>query len=118
MFPWPSEARAIPAPTLPQTLKSLGLQAKCCQNILLYFDDPSQWPAVYKAGDKVRAVRRMDGREKSRLARKCPCPYLPQDCLAKESVIRPENNQVINLTTQYAWSGCQVWVQPGGVGRC
>ncbi|XP_060042019.1 transmembrane protein 145 isoform X3 [Erinaceus europaeus] len=56
-------------------------EAKCCQNILLYFDDPSQWPAVYKARDK--------------------------DCLAKESVIRPENNQVINLTTQYAWSGCQ-----------
>lgn len=23
-------------------------------------------------------------------------------------MIRPENNQVINLTTQYAWSGCQV----------
>ncbi|XP_046311452.1 transmembrane protein 145 isoform X4 [Marmota monax] len=45
-------------------------EAKCCQNILLYFDDPSQWPAVYKAGDK--------------------------DCLAKESVIRPENNQVVS----------------------
>ncbi|NP_001267418.1 transmembrane protein 145 precursor [Pan troglodytes] len=64
-----------------------GLQTKCCQNILLYFDDPSQWPAVYKAGDK--------------------------DCLAKESVIRPENNQVINLTTQYAWSGCQVVSEEG-----
>ncbi|XP_059109472.1 transmembrane protein 145 isoform X1 [Peromyscus eremicus] len=62
-------------------------EARCCQNILLYFDDPSQWPAVYKARDK--------------------------DCLAKESVIRPENNQVINLTTQYAWSGCQV-VSEGG----
>ncbi|KAM5209996.1 transmembrane protein 145 isoform 1-T1 [Hipposideros larvatus] len=62
-------------------------EAKCCQNILLYFDDPSQWPAVYKAGDK--------------------------DCLAKESVIRPENNQVINLTTQYAWSGCQVVLEEG-----
>uniref|UniRef100_A0A5F9CJ81 Transmembrane protein 145 n=1 Tax=Oryctolagus cuniculus TaxID=9986 RepID=A0A5F9CJ81_RABIT len=62
-------------------------EAKCCQNILLYFDDPSQWPAVYKAGDK--------------------------DCLAKESVIRPENNQVINLTTQYAWSGCQVVSEAG-----
>ncbi|XP_055002495.1 transmembrane protein 145 isoform X1 [Sorex araneus] len=62
-------------------------EAKCCQNILLYFDDPSQWPAVYKAGDK--------------------------DCLAKESVIRPENNQVINLTTQYAWSGCQVVSKEG-----
>ncbi|XP_027286133.1 transmembrane protein 145 isoform X2 [Cricetulus griseus] len=60
---------------------------KCCQNILLYFDDPSQWPAVYKARDK--------------------------DCLAKESVIRPENNQVINLTTQYAWSGCQVVSEEG-----
>ncbi|XP_025922446.1 transmembrane protein 145-like, partial [Apteryx rowi] len=33
------------------------------------------------------------------------------DCLAKESVIRPENNQVINLTTAYAWSGCQVLLQ-------
>ncbi|KAM4801044.1 transmembrane protein 145 isoform X1 [Urocitellus parryii] len=62
-------------------------ETKCCQNILLYFDDPSQWPAVYKAGDK--------------------------DCLAKESVIRPENNQVINLTTQYAWSGCQVVSEEG-----
>ncbi|XP_036264042.1 transmembrane protein 145 isoform X2 [Pipistrellus kuhlii] len=62
-------------------------EAKCCQNILLYFDDPSQWPAVYKAADK--------------------------DCLAKESVIRPENNQVINLTTQYAWSGCQVVTEEG-----
>ncbi|XP_010621679.1 transmembrane protein 145 [Fukomys damarensis] len=62
-------------------------EAKCCQNILLYFDDPSQWPAVYKAGEK--------------------------DCLAKESVIRPENNQVINLTTQYAWSGCQVVSEEG-----
>ncbi|XP_054854918.1 transmembrane protein 145 [Eublepharis macularius] len=57
-------------------------EAKCCENILLYFDDPSQWPAVYKKGNK--------------------------DCLMKESVIRPENNQVINLTTQYAWSGCQL----------
>ncbi|XP_062454692.1 transmembrane protein 145 [Rhea pennata] len=60
-------------------------EAKCCENILLYFDDPSQWPAVYKKGNK--------------------------DCLAKESVIRPENNQVINLTTAYAWSGCQVLLQ-------
>uniref|UniRef100_A0A452HTA2 Uncharacterized protein n=1 Tax=Gopherus agassizii TaxID=38772 RepID=A0A452HTA2_9SAUR len=29
-------------------------EAKCCENILLYFDDPSQWPAVYKQGNKVR----------------------------------------------------------------
>uniref|UniRef100_A0A8U8BPB1 Transmembrane protein 145 n=1 Tax=Geospiza parvula TaxID=87175 RepID=A0A8U8BPB1_GEOPR len=36
-----------------------------------------------------------------------------KDCLAKESVIRPENNQVINLTTQYAWSGCQVRIGAG-----
>ncbi|XP_073426819.1 transmembrane protein 145 [Dendrobates tinctorius] len=62
-------------------------EAKCCQNILLYFDDPSQWPAVYKKGNK--------------------------DCLMKESVIRPENNQVINLTTQYVWSGCQVIKEAG-----
>ncbi|NP_001088644.1 transmembrane protein 145 precursor [Xenopus laevis] len=62
-------------------------EAKCCQNILLYFDDTSQWPAVYKKDNK--------------------------DCLMKESVIRPENNQVINLTTQYVWSGCQVIKEAG-----
>ncbi|KAE8593596.1 hypothetical protein XENTR_v10019211 [Xenopus tropicalis] len=62
-------------------------EAKCCQNILLYFDDASQWPAVYKKENK--------------------------DCLMKESVIRPENNQVINLTTQYVWSGCQVIKEAG-----
>ncbi|XP_078507444.1 transmembrane protein 145 [Lissotriton helveticus] len=62
-------------------------ESKCCQNILLYFDDPSQWPAVYKRGN--------------------------QDCFMKESVIRPENNQVINLTTHYTWSGCQLLAEDG-----
>ncbi|KAK1151842.1 transmembrane protein 145 isoform X1 [Acipenser oxyrinchus oxyrinchus] len=57
-------------------------ESRCCQNILLYFDDSTQWPAVYKKND--------------------------QDCYSKESVLRPENNQVINLTTRYTWSGCQV----------
>uniref|UniRef100_A0A8C5DKQ7 Intimal thickness related receptor IRP domain-containing protein n=1 Tax=Gouania willdenowi TaxID=441366 RepID=A0A8C5DKQ7_GOUWI len=56
--------------------------SRCCQNILLYFDDSSQWPAVYKTPDK--------------------------DCYQKEAVLRPENNQVINLTTRYTWSGCVV----------
>ncbi|XP_064155257.1 transmembrane protein 145 isoform X4 [Anguilla rostrata] len=55
-------------------------KSRCCQNILLYFDDSSQWPAVYKRPDK--------------------------DCYQKEAVLRPENNQVINLTTRYTWSGC------------
>lgn len=31
-----------------------------------------------------------------------------QDCYQKEAVLRPENNQVINLTTRYTWSGCVV----------
>ncbi|XP_052003731.1 transmembrane protein 145-like [Xyrauchen texanus] len=57
-------------------------KSRCCQNILLYFDESSQWPAVYKRPDK--------------------------DCYQKESVLRPENNQVINLTTRYTWSGCMV----------
>uniref|UniRef100_A0A8C7M893 Transmembrane protein 145 n=1 Tax=Oncorhynchus kisutch TaxID=8019 RepID=A0A8C7M893_ONCKI len=57
-------------------------KSRCCQNILLYFDDSSQWPAVYKKPDK--------------------------DCYQKEAVLRPENNQVINLTTRYTWSGCVV----------
>uniref|UniRef100_A0A6Q2YZ65 Intimal thickness related receptor IRP domain-containing protein n=1 Tax=Esox lucius TaxID=8010 RepID=A0A6Q2YZ65_ESOLU len=56
------------------------IKSRCCQNILLYFDDSSQWPAVYKRPDK--------------------------DCYQKEAVLRPENNQVINLTTRYTWSGC------------
>ncbi|XP_069041432.1 transmembrane protein 145 [Lepisosteus oculatus] len=62
-------------------------KARCCQNILLYFDDSSQWPAVYKKQDK--------------------------DCYQKEAVLRPENNQVINLTTRYTWSGCVVEEQQG-----
>ncbi|CAM9759608.1 unnamed protein product [Lampetra fluviatilis] len=57
-------------------------EALCCQNVLLYFDDPSQWPAVYKQPS--------------------------QSCQQKEQVLRPENNQVINLTTEYTWSGCEV----------
>ncbi|KAJ8289820.1 hypothetical protein GJAV_G00005710 [Gymnothorax javanicus] len=32
----------------------------------------------------------------------------PKDCYQKEAVLRPENNQVINLTTRYTWSGCMV----------
>lgn len=31
-----------------------------------------------------------------------------QNCYEKEAVLRPENNQVINLTTRYTWSGCMV----------
>uniref|UniRef100_A0A8B9H1L2 Transmembrane protein 145 n=1 Tax=Astyanax mexicanus TaxID=7994 RepID=A0A8B9H1L2_ASTMX len=57
-------------------------KSRCCQNILLYFDESSQWPAVYKRPEK--------------------------DCYQKEAVLRPENNQVINLTTRYTWSGCVV----------
>lgn len=34
----------------------------------------------------------------------CSC----QNCYQKEAVLRPENNQVINLTTRYTWSGCVV----------
>jgi hypothetical protein len=75
---------------------------------------------VYKARDKVRDVRRVKGEGQKVMAGQgvtLSLPCLLQDCLAKESVIRPENNQVINLTTQYAWSGCQVR-GGGGVGRC
>ena len=31
-----------------------------------------------------------------------------QSCSEKEGHLRPENNQVINLTTRYTWSGCKV----------
>lgn len=36
------------------SLSVSSLQSRCCQNILLYFDDSSQWPAVYKRPEKVR----------------------------------------------------------------
>ena len=54
--PLASQGKGYPSSPTPT---SLGLQARCCQNILLYFDDPSQWPAVYKAGDKVKSVRKV-----------------------------------------------------------
>lgn len=36
------------------------------------------------------------------------CIFACQNCYQKEAVLRPENNQVINLTTRYTWSGCVV----------
>ncbi|CAD5117960.1 DgyrCDS6699 [Dimorphilus gyrociliatus] len=59
------------------------------QRVLLYFDD--QWPNVY--GKKTSS--------------KVPKAY-DVSCPEKESVLKPENNQVINLTTRYAWSGCRI----------
>ncbi|XP_033109989.1 transmembrane protein 145-like [Anneissia japonica] len=53
------------------------------ENILLYYDEPGQWPAVYPPDDSEKKT-----------------------CLEKESVMRPENNQIINLTDSYVWSGC------------
>ncbi|TMS10514.1 Transmembrane protein 145 [Larimichthys crocea] len=32
-------------------------KSRCCQNILLYFDDSSQWPAVYKRPEKGDGLR-------------------------------------------------------------
>ncbi|XP_022093046.1 transmembrane protein 145-like isoform X2 [Acanthaster planci] len=53
------------------------------QNLILYYDEPDQWPSVYPT-ESVEL----------------------KTCLEKESVLKPENHQVINLTTQYVWSGC------------
>ncbi|XP_035675008.1 transmembrane protein 145-like isoform X1 [Branchiostoma floridae] len=52
-----------------------------CQNILLYYDEDDQWPAVY--------------------------PHPEKNCSSKEAVLNVNNNQVLNLTTQYVWSGCE-----------
>ncbi|RMX60692.1 hypothetical protein pdam_00014526 [Pocillopora damicornis] len=49
------------------------------QNIFLYFD--TQWPRVY--------------------------PKPEMSCLDKEDKVYRGNNQVINLTTSYVWSGCK-----------
>ena len=35
-----------------------------------------------------------------------------QSCAEREAVLRPENNQVINLTTRYTWSGCDITQGP------
>ncbi|KAM3873276.1 transmembrane protein 145 [Diretmus argenteus] len=32
-------------------------KSRCCQNILLYFDDSSQWPAVYKRSEKGEGLQ-------------------------------------------------------------
>ncbi|XP_071482112.1 transmembrane protein 145-like [Diadema antillarum] len=53
------------------------------QNLILYYDEPDQWPSVYPP-DTARLLT----------------------CEEKESVLKPENHQVINLTTSYVWSGC------------
>ncbi|KAF6021134.1 hypothetical protein EB796_020556 [Bugula neritina] len=66
----------------------LGYNA--AQNILLYSD--LQWPSVYPRP----TLKRKKMEEK------------PLSCYDKESVLVPEYNQVINLTTRYRWSGCRL----------
>ncbi|XP_060580400.1 transmembrane protein 145-like, partial [Ruditapes philippinarum] len=51
------------------------------QHILLYYDTPDQWDAVYKS-DKT--------------------------CRQKLAVLDVNNNQIINLTTSYGLSGCTI----------
>ncbi|XP_017786554.1 PREDICTED: transmembrane protein 145-like [Nicrophorus vespilloides] len=58
-------------------------------NLLLYYDADTQWPAVYKSA---------------------------KTCREKESVLRIEQNQIINLTTRYPFrdvAGCIATPQPG-----
>ncbi|XP_071842865.1 transmembrane protein 145-like isoform X3 [Apostichopus japonicus] len=53
------------------------------ENLILYYDEADQWGAVY------------------------PVDSAPlKTCAQKESVLRPENHQIINLTTEFVWSGC------------
>lgn len=42
--------------SLPPSIPVFHGKSRCCQNILLYFDESSQWPAVYKRPDKVRHI--------------------------------------------------------------
>ncbi|OAF68060.1 Transmembrane protein [Intoshia linei] len=48
-------------------------------NLLLYYDDPQQWPAVYNS-DK--------------------------SCVEKTSVLKTEYNQMVELSINETWSGC------------
>ncbi|XP_021358727.1 transmembrane protein 145-like [Mizuhopecten yessoensis] len=49
------------------------------QNVLLYFDESSQWDSVYKTS---------------------------LTCDQKVAVLDPANNQIISLSILYSWSGC------------
>ncbi|XP_060081456.1 transmembrane protein 145-like [Ylistrum balloti] len=49
------------------------------QNVLLYFDEASQWDSVYKTS---------------------------LTCDQKVAVLDPANNQIISLSILYSWSGC------------
>lgn len=51
-------------------------------NILLYYDSGHQWKSVYLNKSK--------------------------SCIAKEKVLQPSTNQVINLTLDYKWSNCRI----------
>ncbi|XP_076058187.1 uncharacterized protein LOC143035254 [Oratosquilla oratoria] len=56
------------------------------EKILLYYDSPDQWPAVYKTG---------------------------KTCLEKEAVMKKDNNQFINLTRISGNAECEVLRAPG-----
>ncbi|KAL1441586.1 hypothetical protein MTO96_008549 [Rhipicephalus appendiculatus] len=51
------------------------------QNLLLYYDEKHQWPAVYKK---------------------------PKSCSQKESVLSAANGQIVNLTDRFEWSKCDI----------
>ncbi|KAL3214733.1 hypothetical protein MRX96_034712 [Rhipicephalus microplus] len=51
------------------------------QNLLLYYDEKHQWPAVYKK---------------------------PKSCPQKESVLSAANGQIVNLTDRFEWSKCDI----------
>lgn len=56
------------------------------QDVLLYFDEASQWDSVYKQ---------------------------PLSCAQKVAVLNPANNQIISLSTLYTWSGCKEVTENG-----
>ncbi|XP_075549074.1 transmembrane protein 145-like [Dermacentor variabilis] len=51
------------------------------QNLLLYYDEKDQWPAVYKK---------------------------PKSCSQKEAVLNAANGQIVNLTDYFEWSKCDI----------
>ncbi|XP_048775740.2 transmembrane protein 145-like isoform X1 [Ostrea edulis] len=56
------------------------------QEVLLYFDEASQWESVYKKS---------------------------MTCDQKVAVLNPANNQIIPLSTLYTWSGCKEVTENG-----
>ena len=80
-------------------------------NLLLYYDSDTQWPAVYKT-NKVRIIffknNFLSFVDFLKIIRLIFFFLIFQTCVLKEKVLNIEQNQIVNLTSDYHDSGCVV----------